>query len=156
MNNWNTFNWNLLLSLMSFNWDLHAPSQVVVSVKFYANIPWTSENMAMKWTEVVRKQYTMSPLILFSTDWDINVVEISFFLNILPNTFPKGILRLFHTLVIPEYAIWFYAGLKRMYYFPLGSVPVDTSFWDNSLYLQFGANTPPGMFTRLKYCHLEI
>lgn len=29
-------------------------------VRFYADILWTFENMAVNWTEVLRKQYSMS------------------------------------------------------------------------------------------------
>ena len=45
---------------MSLTADLHGPIPGCGLVKFYANIPWTFGNMAMNWTEVVRKQYTMN------------------------------------------------------------------------------------------------
>lgn len=140
-------NWILSIGICYYhyesNWDLHAPSQVVVSWSFI-NIPWTWEQCAgNEVTFSCQETIYHEPSDTFLNWLGYKCGWNSFSLNILPNTFPKGILRLFHTLVIwlmPSFVLRYW---KRMYYLPLGSVPVGHFlFWDNSIF-QFGANTPP-------------
>ena len=134
------------------NWRPACPIPACGLVKFYANIHGPLGTW--QWSGLKR----LGNNIPWTSDTFLNWLGYkcgcnSFFLNILPNTFPKGILRLFHTLVIH----WCQLGFSPLKKNVLSSALWDTSFFEIILCIfSLVPTLLPGMSTRLKYCHLEI